>query len=92
MKCIRLTSNQKLMLGLRYFILNPSNFSVVIAIAMKEEATPFVEHLGLALDEKFFQKEAPFKAYRGSYESCAVTVVTNGQDNVYGKNQTCQSI
>mmetsp|Transcript_49524 Transcript_49524/g.73652 ORF Transcript_49524/g.73652 Transcript_49524/m.73652 type:complete len:250 (-) Transcript_49524:357-1106(-) len=53
--------------------------NVVIAIAMEAEADPFIAHLGLESDESFFPKEAPFLAYKGKHESCAVTVVTNGK-------------
>jgi len=53
---------------------------------MEDEAAPFVSHLGLELVKDFFPAETPFKAYRGKHESCDVTVVTNGQDAVYGKS------
>lgn len=58
--------------------------NVVIAIAMEQEASPFVSHLGLKQDADFFPSETPFKAFRGTYETCELTVVTNGQDSVYG--------
>jgi len=60
--------------------------NVVIAIAMEAEATPFVTHLSLEVDETFFPKTVPFQAFRGRYEECDITVVTNGKDNVYGTN------
>ena len=59
--------------------------SIIIAIAMEDEASPFVSHLGLKQDADFFPAEAPFKAFRGSHKTCEVTVVTNGQDSVYGE-------
>lgn len=58
--------------------------NVVIAVAMEEEASPFVSHLGLEADDDFFPPETPFKAFRGDHKGCALTVVTNGQDSVYG--------
>jgi len=58
--------------------------NVIIAIAMEEEAQPFVSFLGLEIDNTFFPPEAPFKAYRGNYNTCKVTVVMNGHDEVYG--------
>eukprot|EP00559_Dactyliosolen_fragilissimus_P006601 CAMPEP_0184862918 /NCGR_PEP_ID=MMETSP0580-20130426/8149_1 /TAXON_ID=1118495 /ORGANISM="Dactyliosolen fragilissimus" /LENGTH=236 /DNA_ID=CAMNT_0027360937 /DNA_START=144 /DNA_END=854 /DNA_ORIENTATION=+ len=51
---------------------------------MKAEAEPFINHLKLSCDETFFPKKSPFEAFRGQYENCDVTVVTNGKDNVYG--------
>ena len=53
---------------------------------MEAEAAPFIEHLKLSVDEGFFPSKAPFKAYRGGYNECAITVVTNGKDNVYDTN------
>jgi 5'-methylthioadenosine nucleosidase len=58
--------------------------NVIIAIAMQDEASPFVNHLGLEQDTDFFPKETPFKAFRGKHNTCDLTVVTNGQDSVYG--------
>eukprot|EP00565_Helicotheca_tamesis_P001939 CAMPEP_0185725778 /NCGR_PEP_ID=MMETSP1171-20130828/1949_1 /TAXON_ID=374046 /ORGANISM="Helicotheca tamensis, Strain CCMP826" /LENGTH=256 /DNA_ID=CAMNT_0028393985 /DNA_START=89 /DNA_END=859 /DNA_ORIENTATION=- len=58
--------------------------NVVIAIAMEAEAAPFVEFLSLKEDNEFFPKVTPFKAFRGLYEECDVTVVTNGKDEVHG--------
>lgn len=57
--------------------------SVLINIAMEAEATPFVEHLELTLQEDFFPPEAPFLAYSGMHREVTVTVVTNGKDSVY---------
>jgi hypothetical protein len=58
--------------------------SVMINIAMEAEAAPFIEHLGLTLDEMFFPSEAPFLAYTGNHRHAKVTVITNGKDSVYG--------
>ena len=52
---------------------------------MEAEADPFVKHLSLENDETFFPSTTPFLAFRGRYKNCDVTVVTNGKDNVYGK-------
>jgi len=57
---------------------------VVVAIAMEAEAMPFVEYLGLKLEENFFPSQAPFQAYSGNHNKCQITVVTNGKDTVYG--------
>eukprot|EP00587_Corethron_hystrix_P007517 CAMPEP_0113302980 /NCGR_PEP_ID=MMETSP0010_2-20120614/3586_1 /TAXON_ID=216773 ORGANISM="Corethron hystrix, Strain 308" /NCGR_SAMPLE_ID=MMETSP0010_2 /ASSEMBLY_ACC=CAM_ASM_000155 /LENGTH=256 /DNA_ID=CAMNT_0000156899 /DNA_START=43 /DNA_END=813 /DNA_ORIENTATION=+ /assembly_acc=CAM_ASM_000155 len=58
---------------------------VVVSVAMEAEAKPFVEHLGLKIDEGFFSSAAPFLAYRGIFnENCHITVVTSGKDNVHG--------
>jgi len=51
---------------------------------MEAEASPFIEHLSLAEDPNFFPDSAPFRAYRGDRSGCAVTVVVNGKDSVYG--------
>lgn len=51
---------------------------------MADEARPFVEHLGLDPSPDFFPPEVPFAAYSGSHHGCALTVVTNGKDSVYG--------
>eukprot|EP00592_Proboscia_alata_P004352 CAMPEP_0194378648 /NCGR_PEP_ID=MMETSP0174-20130528/36699_1 /TAXON_ID=216777 /ORGANISM="Proboscia alata, Strain PI-D3" /LENGTH=248 /DNA_ID=CAMNT_0039160837 /DNA_START=130 /DNA_END=876 /DNA_ORIENTATION=+ len=56
---------------------------VVVAIAMEAEAAPFIEHLSLKSDETVFPEKVPFKAFSGKYESCDITVVTNGKDTVY---------
>jgi len=62
--------------------------NVVIAIAMEAEAKPFIEHLNLQEQPNFFKsnksKKIPFQAFRGTYESCNLTVITNGKDNVHG--------
>ena len=50
---------------------------------MEAEATPFVEHLELTLQEDFFPPQAPFRAYTGTHGEVTVTVVTNGKDVVY---------
>ena len=65
------------------FLHSSFNYSVVVAIAMEAEAKPFVEHLGLTLEESFFPPHTPFIAYSGTHGKCKVTVVTNGKDNVY---------
>lgn len=57
--------------------------NVAIAIAMEAEAKPFIEHLNLSKDESFFSKKTPFEAYRGEYNECTLTVITNGKDHVY---------
>jgi len=57
---------------------------VVVAIAMEEEAKPFIDHLGLKVDETFFPENTPFVAYTGQHGKCKVTVVFNGKDSVYG--------
>ena len=59
--------------------------SVVVAIAMEAEASPFVQHLGLEPDESFFSKSLPFQAFRGKHQQCDVTVITNGKDQVHGE-------
>ena len=51
---------------------------------MEQEASPFITHLGLKEDTDFFPSEMPFKAFRGEHKTCDITVVTNGQDTVYG--------
>jgi 5'-methylthioadenosine nucleosidase len=51
---------------------------------MEAEAKPFIDHLGLTLANDFFPAEAPFLAFQGSYNSCQLTVVTNGKDTVHG--------
>lgn len=51
---------------------------------MADEARPFVEYLGLTTNTTFFPPEVPFVAYSGSHHGCALTVVTNGKDGVYG--------
>lgn len=56
---------------------------VVVAVAMEAEAKPFIEHLGLKLDETFFPSHTPFLAYSGNHGDCKVTVITNGKDTVY---------
>jgi len=66
-------------------ISNPPPISnVVIAIAMEAEASPFINHLSLENDATFFPANSPFQAFRGKYETCEVTVITNGKDDVYG--------
>ena len=50
---------------------------------MEAEATPFVEHLELTLQEVFFPPQVPFLAYTGTHGAVTVTVVTNGKDVVY---------
>jgi 5'-methylthioadenosine nucleosidase len=56
----------------------------MINIAMEAEATPFIDHLDLKLDDKFFPSEAPFLAYIGTHRNSKITLITNGKDNVYG--------
>lgn len=51
---------------------------------MEQEATPFVEHLGLVQAEDFFPSHTPFLAFQGTSGSCQVTVITFGKDQVYG--------
>lgn len=58
--------------------------NVVIAIAMKDEASPFVRKLDLQPEPTIFPPNTPFLAYTGSYRQCQVTVITNGRDSVYG--------
>lgn len=58
--------------------------NVVIAIAMEAEAQPFIDHLSLKVDPTFFSSKSPFLAYQGTHESCNLTVITNGKDNVHG--------
>ena len=58
--------------------------SVLIVIAMEDEAKPFIEHLGVEKQDSFFSSNLPFQAFSGKYEGCSVTVVTNGKDAVYG--------
>jgi len=53
---------------------------------MEQEATPFVEHLGLTKVEGYFPSQTPFVAFQGSCgtdNSVNVTVITMGKDNVY---------
>jgi len=59
---------------------------VLIAIAMEAEASPFVTHLGLQADPTFFPPQTPFNAFRGKYNSCELTVVTNGKDTIHNTN------
>ena len=59
-------------------------YSVVIAIAMEAEAAPFIEHLSLEAQDDFFSDTTPFKAYQGKHESCNLTLITNGKDEVHG--------
>jgi len=58
--------------------------NVIVVVAMASEARPFVEHLDLEPNTDFFPPEVPFLAYSGSHHGCALTVVTNGVDHVYG--------
>ena len=51
---------------------------------MEAEAAPLIEHLSLELQASFFSSKSPFVAYRGTHESCNLTVVTNGKDKVHG--------
>ncbi|KAL7527408.1 hypothetical protein ACHAXR_001946 [Thalassiosira sp. AJA248-18] len=43
--------------------------NVVIAIAMKAEASPFVNHINLQHDTSFFPSEAPSNAFRGKHNN-----------------------
>lgn len=45
---------------------------------------PFINHLKLERNASFFPPQTPFHAFEGTHDSCKVTVVTNGKDNVYG--------
>ena len=54
------------------------------AIAMEAEADPFVQHLDLQLDNSFFPSNTPFRAFRGIYNDCCLTVITNGKGDVHG--------
>lgn len=58
--------------------------NVVVAIAMKAEASPFVKHLSLEPDTSFFPPETPFHAFRGKHNGCDLTVITNGKDEAHG--------
>lgn len=58
--------------------------NVVISIAMEDEASPIINKLGLQFDDSMFPPSVPFRAFRGWYEKCQITLVTNGQDTVYG--------
>ena len=52
---------------------------------MEQEATPFVEHLGLTRVEGYFPSQTPFLAFEGlSNNGIKVTVITMGKDGVYG--------
>jgi len=51
---------------------------------MQDEALPLIDTLGLQFDESIFPRSVPFRAFRGWYEKCQITLVTNGHDNVYG--------
>ena len=59
---------------------------MVVAVAMEAEAMPFVKYLNLEEDKSFYSAKNPFEAFRGDHNGCKVTVVTNGKDSVYGKN------
>lgn len=59
------------------------NYSIAIAIAMEAEAKPFIDHLNLIEDKKFFSSKSPFQAFRGEYENCMLTVITNGKDHIH---------
>lgn len=52
---------------------------------MEAEAKPFIEHLKLAEDTTFFNTKTklPFLAFRGTYEQCTLTVITNGKDHIH---------
>ncbi len=50
---------------------------------MEAEAAPFIEHLSLKPNDSFFNSKLPFKAFQGTHESCNLTVITNGKDDVY---------
>jgi 5'-methylthioadenosine nucleosidase len=60
-------------------------YSVVVAIAMEAEATPFVQHLKLEKQEGLFPSQVPFVAFTGFFNGSTsrVTVVTNGKDHIY---------
>jgi 5'-methylthioadenosine nucleosidase len=60
-------------------------YSVIVAIAMEAEASPFVEHLKLEKMEGFFPTQVPFIAFTGLFNGSEsrVTVVTNGKDHIY---------
>ena len=63
------------------------HISVLVAIVMEQEAKPFIEHLGLTLQQGFFPAHTPFLAYTSSddeKDGCRVTVVTFGKDQIYG--------
>ena len=56
---------------------------------MEQEATPFVEHLGLTRVEGYFPSQTPFLAFEGGVggednNGIQVTVITMGKDAVYG--------
>ena len=58
--------------------------NIVVAIAMEQEAKPFVEHLGLKeATADIFPPHVPFQAFTGAHGEANVTVVTNGKDAVY---------
>ncbi len=59
------------------------NNSIAIAIAMEAEAKPFIDHLNLIEDTTFFHSRSPFQAFRGEYQQCNLTVITNGKDHVH---------
>lgn len=51
---------------------------------MEQEASPFVEHLGLTQVEGYFPPQTPFLAFEGQHGDVQVTVITLGKDKVYG--------
>lgn len=51
---------------------------------MSQEATPFIEHLGLKPIEGYFPEHTPFLAFEGSHGEANITVITFGKDHVYG--------
>ena len=67
------------------FLLHVYERSVIISIAMEDEAKPFIDHLGLKAETDFFPRQAPFHAFTGSYKECDVTIITAGKDDVHGE-------
>lgn len=58
--------------------------SVLIIIAMEQEAQPFVDHLKLDKTDAVFPSSTPFVAFAGKHKDTQVTVVTFGKDTVHG--------
>ena len=59
--------------------------SVVVCMAMEQEAAPLIERLGLQ-PQPPFAAPAPFVAHAGEYKGLQITVVTSGKDAATGVN------
>ena len=64
---------------------SPPVSSVVVCMAMEQEAAPLIERLGLQ-PQPPFAAPAPFVAHAGEYKGLQITVVTSGKDAATGVN------